>query len=243
VDAVPEGEILGLDGREEDSAIGFEIPLDVDTDEQPKMDELIALLGPRADCFVYRLWQKTAKFWPSGVIEVSPLALEGKLRWDGEPGVLHAGLVETGWIDKDGKTVHNWMKRAGHALEIYAAKKARMRKTYAVGLGILPAESGKTSEDPGDSGDSGGRGEDKGTVTVLKLMAERKIPGRWATKQSFAEAWVARFGEKKVVALLRKPEALGRMPIWIEDNLMDGKRVRETATQRGAKLKRKGKKK
>ncbi len=110
--------------------MGFEIPIDVDYCDHPKVLALVAKLGKRADIFPLRLWLWCAKFAKKGVISGGATQIESACRWDGKPGVLHAALVESEIVDSDGLTVHDWMDHAGRQIDAYERKKRKQRRAY-----------------------------------------------------------------------------------------------------------------
>jgi hypothetical protein len=125
--------------------MGFEMPVDVDYFDHPKTLQLIALVGNKeADIFPLRLWKWCAKYAPKGVVRGGAAAIETACKWRGTPGRLHKALIEAGFVDEDGITVHDWMKGIGRAILIYERKKQKQREKYDREKGILPEESGKT---------------------------------------------------------------------------------------------------
>ena len=111
--------------------MGFEIPLDIDYVDHPKALKMIALIGKNADIYPIRLWCWCAKFARRGVIDGGAGQIEEACRWTGKPGALHAALIAAKVLEKDGKTVHDWMDHAGSAIQKYDKKKKAQRKKYA----------------------------------------------------------------------------------------------------------------
>lgn len=144
--------------------MGFEIPLDVDYFQHPKTKFLIGLIGARADVFPPRLWAWCCKYAKDGVVKGGCAQIEAMVDWDGEPGKLHAALITAGFLEKNGKKVHDFMEHTGRNIELYEAKKRRQRDEYAAKnssgrkseergknsaeTGKTAAETGKNSEDP-----------------------------------------------------------------------------------------------
>lgn len=108
--------------------MGFEIPIDVDFPNHPKSIQLIGILGDRADVYPLRLWMWCAKFAKNGIIKGGADQVEMACAWKGKPGKLHAALIESGFIEHDGFTVHDWQEHAGRKLEQYEKKKRNQRE-------------------------------------------------------------------------------------------------------------------
>jgi hypothetical protein len=121
--------------------MGFEIPVDVDYFEHPKTLMLVGLIGPQADVFPLRLWRWCALYARDGVVKGGRAQLESVVKWSGESGQLHKALVKCGFLEKDGKTVHDWHFHIGRSIYLYEQKKLRQRQKYAAG--ILPEETGR----------------------------------------------------------------------------------------------------
>lgn len=133
--------------------MGFEIPFDTAYPSHPKTLKLIALLKkPEADVYPIRLWAWAAEYARDGVVVGGAAQVELAVRWRGLPGRLHGALVEAGFLEKDGLTIHGWKERTGRAILIYEQKKRKQRERYAQSVGILPAECTTNSPYPGNSG-------------------------------------------------------------------------------------------
>src|SRR6476646_10235292 len=109
-----------------DGHMGFEIPLDNDYFEHPKVIRLVAKLGKRAEVFPLRLFTWASKFAKNGITEGLE-QIELACKWDGRPGALHVALIECGIIDPDGKTIHDWMHYAGAKIAAYEKKRENQR--------------------------------------------------------------------------------------------------------------------
>jgi hypothetical protein len=134
--------------------MGFEIPLDVDYSEHPKTLHLITLLkDATADAYPTRLWCWCAKFAKDGILKGDPVSTAEKaVRWKGKAGKCHAAMVEAGFLDKDGKRVHDWKKHAGRKIKQYEIKKENQRQKYAKEIGdddddSPPNSSGRSAEE------------------------------------------------------------------------------------------------
>jgi len=110
--------------------MGFEIPLDSDYPEHPKVLALIALLGDMADAIPVRLWCWCAKYQKDGIVRGGPDAIEKAVKWKKKKGVCHKALMEVGLVDPDGITVHDWGDWAGRKIDAYEKKKKRQREEY-----------------------------------------------------------------------------------------------------------------
>lgn len=134
--------------------MGFEIPIDSDYPDHPKVKLLQTKLGdPEADIYPVRLWFWAAKHARSGVIKGGPTQLEGVVKWSGSPLKLARAMKACGFIDPKGWVIHGWAQGIGRQLLAYDLKKFRLRKAYAEKhglpftdlpptLGILPEERG-----------------------------------------------------------------------------------------------------
>ena len=127
--------------------MGFEVPVDVDYFEHPKTLALIGLIGPQADVFPLRLWRWCALYAKDGFVGGGRLQIETAVKWTGKKGDLHRALIKAGFLEKDGKTVHDFMKGIGRAMFLYEQKKLRQREKYA--RGILPEDFRQPSAYPG----------------------------------------------------------------------------------------------
>lgn len=207
--------------------MGFELPLDDGYSEHPKTLHLMNILGNKADCYPIRMWCWATKYAKKGKITVTVDAFEAGLKWQGKRGQLHKALVRSGFIEKNGKTIHNWMDRTGRSIALYEAKKRKQREEYALRHGILPEESGKNDANPEDSensGKPGGGGPLAPELQILKAMATGGIPGTITRKREYARALDKRLGLSKALEVLRLDENQGISLLDIEDKyLRDGK--------------------
>ncbi len=111
--------------------MAFEIPVDVDYFDHPKTVALKGLIGPEADIYPLRLWRWCARFARDGVISGGRVQVESAVHWSGEQGKLHKALVKVGFLDSDGKTIHDWKHWIGRAIFLYEQKKRKQRDRYA----------------------------------------------------------------------------------------------------------------
>lgn len=140
--------------------MGFEMPVDVDYFDHPKTLDLIAILGKQeADTYPLRLWKWAAKYSKRGVLSGQAAQIEVPLRWKGPPGKLQKALIDAGFIEPDGKAIHDWMKGIGRAILIYDEKKRKQREAYARKHGILPEELPTYSPYSGGEGVEGRTGK------------------------------------------------------------------------------------
>lgn len=109
--------------------MGFYIQLDEDYFGHPKVLQLKTLIGPEADVYMPRLWCYAVKYVKEGTFR-HPSQIESAAMWYGEPGALIKALVECGFIEPDGLTLHGWMDRTGGALETYGLHKQKVREYY-----------------------------------------------------------------------------------------------------------------
>lgn len=117
--------------------MAYEMPLDVDYFDHPKALRLAATLkNPEAAIFPIRLWAWAAKYARAGTLPQDVASVEEALRWKGAPGILHAALVDAGFVDKDGITIHDWHEYTGRSIALYEAKKAKKREKYDRGHGV-----------------------------------------------------------------------------------------------------------
>lgn len=105
------------------------VQLDADYYDHPKTMQLIATVGPEADCYPPRLWTWCLKFAKQGILR-HPTMLEIACRWKGEKGSLHKAMVECGFLEPDGVTLHGWMERTGKDILRYEQKKESMREYF-----------------------------------------------------------------------------------------------------------------
>lgn len=128
--------------------VDFHIPISTDYPEHPKTLRLIRLAGARADCFPMRLWAWACRYRRSGRFEDAG-EIEQACRWDGEAGVLHKALVDSGFLEKDGKTIHDWKRHAGAWIQRYEEKRERDRERIA--LKRSRGDVAATSDEVGES--------------------------------------------------------------------------------------------
>lgn len=202
------------------------VQLDEDYYGHPKTLQLVNLLGQEADTYPPRLWTWAMKYEKPGVMK-SEAMIETACRWKGEPGKLASAMIEAGFVDLD-LTIHNWMRRTGHDIEVYEAKKKRLRERRA---GIVP---GTSPEDHGNvppkrSGSdlsgadlNGAELSEKvmpGTLMgfLMKLARNAKLAGRSDTIRQYIEAWVARSDAGRVEQILMDPWTRGKTVIEIQD--------------------------
>lgn len=207
--------------------MGFEIPLDNDYPEHPKTLDLKSRIGAQADAFPIRLWCWASKYARDGTIKINAQTLERALGWTGTRLRLHKALVASGFIKRDGKTIHDWDKRTGRAIMYYDEKKERQRRKYAERIGILPEENRKDSVDPvnpvdpGDPVNPGGE-KNPALTRVLKAIIKAGIPGHWRKKDDYARAMLMRHGVDEAVRILGLPESQGIACIELEDRWLRG---------------------
>jgi hypothetical protein len=125
--------------------MGFELPIDADYFTHPKTLKLISILGARADVYPLRVWAWASRYARDGVVEGQHRAIELAAGWKQPVGKLVASLQQAGFIDPDGKTLHDWMNGIGRAILIYERKKQKMRAKYHLSVGILPEDLRKPS--------------------------------------------------------------------------------------------------
>lgn len=124
--------------------MGFEIPIDVDYFDHPKTMKLIGILrNQEADIYPLRLWRYAAKYARDGVIKGGSAEIESAVRWRGQPGRLSSALIQVGFVESDGRTIHDWKRGIGRAIFLYEEKKRKQREKYAEEHGILPEEPGR----------------------------------------------------------------------------------------------------
>jgi len=158
--------------------MGFEIPLDVDYPEHPKTLRLIAALGKGADIYPIRLWCWCAKYAKDGVIKGGADELEKAVKWSGERGRCARAMVEAGFVNKDGKTVHDWEEHAGRKIVAYERKKSKQRAAYEErSKENLPDSAGRMSEEGGNSANHVG-----GILPTLKETKRKETTGNETTR-------------------------------------------------------------
>ncbi len=139
--------------------MGFELPIDVDYWEHPKTLMLIGLIGSTADVYPPRLWRWCALYARNGFVAGGAPQVESAVKWKGQSGRLHSAMVESGFIERDGKTVHGWREHAGRFILAYERKKQKQRDKYAAQNGIIPAENGIVPPNREEKGIEGKRRE------------------------------------------------------------------------------------
>ena len=172
--------------------MGFEIPIDVNYFEHPKTMMLIGLIGPEADIYPLRLWRWCSMYARNGIIAGGRAQIESAVKWHGAVGVLCRALINAGFLEADGKTVHDFMDGIGRAVFLYEQKKLRQRAKYAAG--ILPEESGRTPPIPSHPGDS--EKSQPGKPNPAEVLFERfwaafpriRKQGKGAARKAFAVA-------------------------------------------------------
>ncbi len=160
--------------------MAFEIPVDLAYFRHPKIAHLQTLLGARYEAEVYplRLWAFAAEYARTGVIEGGPTKIEAACRWRGRSGVLAKALQEAGWLEPDGKTIHDWMEHIGRAIAVYDSKKRKMREKYDREKGSLPEEKGSLLpiRDTRDRRDTQDRREEPSSATSLPSAGTPDVP-------------------------------------------------------------------
>ncbi len=125
--------------------MGFEFPVDVDYFAHPKTKYLIGLIGKTADVYPLRLFAWCAKYAKAGYVKGGCAQIEGAVDWFGKAGVLHKALMESGFLDSDGCTVHDFMAYTGRQILLYENKKRKQRDSYA--KKHAPEECSKSADD------------------------------------------------------------------------------------------------
>jgi hypothetical protein len=103
------------------------VQLDADYYDHPKTLHLVSLIGTEGDVYPPRLWTWAIKYAKKGVLRSTSM-IEVACRWRGESGKLAAAMMAAGFVEMDGLTIHGWMERTGHDLEVYELKKERLRE-------------------------------------------------------------------------------------------------------------------
>jgi hypothetical protein len=143
-------------------SVGFEIPVDLAYFDHPKTLKLIAFTGKsEADIYPLRLWKWAAEYARTGRVEGGAGQIELACKWRGRPGALHKALVDAGFIEKDGITIHDWMEHIGRAILIYDEKKRKKREKYAREHGLVPEQSREKHPYPGGEGRGGETQDEK----------------------------------------------------------------------------------
>ncbi|MCU1328405.1 MAG: hypothetical protein JWN34_3775 [Bryobacterales bacterium] len=90
--------------------------------DHPKFSHLKSLLGTTKGATIGYLecvWHFAGRFTPQGNIgKYTDLAIESWVEWDGAAGELVEAMIESGWLDRDGKhglLVHDWATHADKA--------------------------------------------------------------------------------------------------------------------------------
>ncbi len=112
--------------------------------DHPKTLHLVSLLGQEADGYPPKLWTWAVKYAKQGVLK-HPDLVEVACRWKGDKGKLHNAMMEAGFIEADGVTLHGWMERTGNDIIRYEEKKSRLREKYRNSSGRF-RESSAVSE-------------------------------------------------------------------------------------------------
>jgi hypothetical protein len=142
--------------------VGFEIPVDLAYFDHPKTLKLIAFTGKsEADIYPLRLWKWAAEYARNGRVDGGAGQIELACKWRGRPGALHKALVDAGFIEKDGVTIHDWMEHIGRAILIYDEKKRKKREKYALEHGLVPEQSREKHPYPGGEGRGGETQDEK----------------------------------------------------------------------------------
>jgi hypothetical protein len=104
----------------------FNVPVGVTTDL--RMKKLIAVLGPRADCFYLRLVDYVALHHPEDGTLTGYTAedIESALAWDGKKGVLSSALIKIGFLKHERKhfRISAWGDDNGHLSALTRRAKA-----------------------------------------------------------------------------------------------------------------------
>lgn len=194
------------------------VQLDEDYYGHPKTLHLIELLGPEADTYPPRLWTWAKKYAKGGIMR-SESMIETACRWQGAPGRLVEALVTAGFVDREALTIHNWMKRTGHDLEMYEQKKQRLKEKRS---GNIPGTFRHSDLSGAELNGAELSGADKGPGTVqghlMRLAKAAKVAGRADTLHSYIESWVARSDAGKVEQILMDPFTRGKTVIEIQEH-------------------------
>lgn len=215
----------------EDGETIMYVQLDEDYYGHPKTLQLVNLLGQEADTYPPRLWTWAMKYAKDGVLKNEAM-LETACRWKGHSGKLAAALMESGFVDicnteGEGRPmleIHNWMRRTGHDIEVYEAKKKRLRDRRS---GMSPEDSRNVS--PKRSGAelngtdlSGAERTDAAAPgTLLGLLMKRArdagVLARADTLRTYIEGWIKRSDAGRVEQILMDPWTRGKTVIEIHD--------------------------
>lgn len=102
------------------------VQIDEDYFGHPKTLTLMSLIGPEADVYPVRLWTWVMKYAPSGVLK-SKAYVEIACHWKGKAEKLAQAMIEAGFMEDDGVTLHGWEDYTGGSIARYEQKKERMR--------------------------------------------------------------------------------------------------------------------
>lgn len=213
--------------------MGFELPVDVDYCDHPKVQALIAKLGKRADVFPLRLWFWCAKFAKSGVIPGGTPVIENACRWDGRPGQLHAALIEVGLLEQDGITIHDWMDHAGRKVVAYENKKCKQRRAYSQNSSNINAQTTEAEcrNSANQNDDSVGNSSNHPFINETKRNETQTETKRNETKPPPVEVLVSDLAQK--AALLSgkgtKPSAVSDWYATISDLISNGISIAQLA--------------
>lgn len=78
--------------------------------DHAKTLRLIEACGAKGALCLLRLWSYAAQNCATTGNIGRPDDVERIARWKGKHGVFHAALVEIGWLDPDGATLHDWIQ-------------------------------------------------------------------------------------------------------------------------------------
>lgn len=191
--------------------------------DHPKTLHLISLLGPEADGYPPKLWTWAIKYAKQGVLKHPDLA-EVACRWKGEKGKLHRAMVDAGFIEADGVTLHGWMERTGNDIVRYEEKKSRLREKYRNSSGRF-RESSAVSELNGTERNGTKLNEtnpDQASPGWMALLLRRardaKVAARGDTLRNYIEAWVARTDAGRVEQILMDPWTRGKTVLEIQNH-------------------------
>jgi hypothetical protein len=118
--------------------MAFEIPVDSDYFDHPKTVQLKAMVGSEADIFPLRLWRWASRFAKNGVISSENLKISDYVEqicdYRGKKGALHSALVKVGFLEADGRTIHDWKHWIGRSIFLYEEKKRKQRLRNSSGI-------------------------------------------------------------------------------------------------------------
>lgn len=183
--------------------MGFEIPVDLDYFSHPKTINLVTTLGPEADIYPIRLWAWASKYAKDGIVK-NPKQIEVACGWKGEEGKCLKALIDCGFIEKDGTTIHDWEDHIGRAVSIYEARKERQREYYARTHGV---EKPPKVIEPKDE-----------VARLLRQKAkQRKLRNVPSTVRLWIEAHVAAGRAKKLDEILSSDANNGASTIELDN--------------------------